>query len=102
MPRSSFRLRAWIALSLLAGAGAGERGRGEPERAGSARLHTASLLAGMAEGVVAVGLGERVLFMNHSAAELLGLPRELEEGARLWEVLRFPALERALRAALDG
>jgi two-component system phosphate regulon sensor histidine kinase PhoR len=172
MSRSSFRLRAWIALVLLAGCGAAawplvagaqglqwlaalvfgallvlgawagasalarpverlaqraralmrtsggsgdeideleraleqaaEQARLETERAASARLHTASLLSGMAEGVVAVDLHERVLFMNHSAAELLGLERELSEGARLWEVLRFPSLERALRASLDG
>jgi two-component system phosphate regulon sensor histidine kinase PhoR len=172
MSRSSFRLRAWIALVLLAGAGAAawpivagaegmqwlagtvfgallllgawaaslalalpverlaqrarallhteggsgdeieelegaleqaaEQARLETERATSARLHTASLLSGMAEGVVAVDLGERVLFMNGSAAGLLGLERELEEGTRLWEALRFPGLERALRAALDG
>ena len=81
---------------------AAEQARRETERAASARLHTASLLSGMAEGVVAVDLGERVLFMNRSAAGLLGLEQELSEGARLWEALRFPALERALRAALDG
>jgi two-component system phosphate regulon sensor histidine kinase PhoR len=81
---------------------AAEQARLETERATSARLHTASLLSGMAEGVVAVDLHERVLFMNHSAAELLGLERELSEGARLWVELRFPALERALRASLDG
>jgi two-component system phosphate regulon sensor histidine kinase PhoR len=172
MSRSSFRLRAWLALLLLAGAGAAawplvaaaqglewiagavfgallllgawaaatalarpverlasrarallhteggkgdeieelesaleqaaEQARLETERAASARLHTASLLSGMAEGVVAVDLGERVLFMNRSAAGLLGLEGELAEGARLWKALRFPALERALRAALDG
>src|SRR5258706_7036410 len=172
MSRSSFRLRAWVALVLLAGCGAAawplvagaqglewlaglvfggllllaswagsialarpverlaqraralmrtaggsgdeieeleraleqaaEQARLETERAASARLHTASLLSGMAEGVVAVDLHERVLFMNRSAAELLGLERELPEGARLWEALRFPALERALRASLDG
>jgi len=172
MSSSSFRLRAWIALVLLAGAGAAawpvvagaqglewlagvvfgallllgawaasialarpverlaqraralmrsqsaagdeiaqiegaleqaaEQARLETERAASARLHTASLLSGMAEGVVAVDLQERVLFMNRSAASLLGLESQLAEGARLWEALRFPALERALRAALDG
>jgi len=81
---------------------AAEQARLETERAASARMHTASLLSGMAEGVVAVDLGERVLFMNRSAATLLGLESELSEGARLWEALRFPALERALRASLDG
>ncbi len=81
---------------------AAEQARQDAERAASARLHTASLLAGMAEGVVAVDLQERVLLMNRSAAELLGLEAELGEGTRLWEHVRFPELERALRASLDG
>ncbi|MBK7645282.1 MAG: PAS domain-containing protein [Planctomycetes bacterium] len=172
MPRSSFRLRAWLALLLLCAAGAAawplvsgagdlrllaglvfagllalaawagsialarpveelaeharavvrsqvrsggeiaeieralelatEQARLETERAANTRLHTASLLSGMAEGVVAVDLQERVLFMNRSAANLLGLDAELPEGARLWESLRFPALERALRGSIDG
>jgi two-component system phosphate regulon sensor histidine kinase PhoR len=61
-----------------------------------------TILASMAEGVVAVDRSERVLLMNRSASELLGLAAPLETGALLWEKLRFPDLERALRDALAG
>ena len=61
-----------------------------------------SVLAGMVEGVVAVDRREAVLFMNGSAARLLGLPGPLAAGSGLWEALRFPALEGRFRAVLSG
>jgi two-component system, OmpR family, phosphate regulon sensor histidine kinase PhoR len=67
-----------------------------------ARTEIETILASMAEGVVAVDAKERVLLMNQAAAELLGLPAPLAAGAALWENLRFPDLERALRAVLAG
>lgn len=67
-----------------------------------ARVQIETILASMAEGVVAVDRSERVLLMNRAASELLGLSAPLETGALLWEKLRFPDLERSLRAALAG
>lgn len=67
-----------------------------------ARTEIETILASMAEGVVAVDDKERVLLMNRAASELLGLPAPLESGAQLWESIRFPELERSLRAALAG
>ena len=67
-----------------------------------ARTEIETILASMAEGVVAVDAKERVLLMNQAAAELLGLPAPLAAGAALWESLRFPDLERALRGVLAG
>lgn len=59
-----------------------------------------AILASMKEGVVAVNREERVLLMNRAAARALGLERPLPQGAQLWEAVRFPELELALRAAL--
>jgi two-component system phosphate regulon sensor histidine kinase PhoR len=69
-----------------------QRARGEIE----------TILASMAEGVVAVDAGERVLLMNDAAARMLGLDAALETGARLWQHLRFAELERGLRATLEN
>jgi two-component system phosphate regulon sensor histidine kinase PhoR len=67
-----------------------------------ARVEVETILASMQEGVVAVDAEERVLLMNESAARLLGLGARLEGGTALWERLRFPELESALRAVLSG
>lgn len=67
-----------------------------------ARTEIETILASMQEGVVAVDGRERVVLMNQAAADLLGLSAQLEPGASLWEHLRFPELERGLRAVLGG
>lgn len=67
-----------------------------------ARSEIETILSSMAEGVVAVDAGERVLLMNDAAARLLELEAPLPAGSALWEHLRFPELETALRAALSG
>ncbi|MBK7874323.1 MAG: HAMP domain-containing protein [Planctomycetes bacterium] len=74
-------------------------GRVQSERAARAELET--ILASMAEGVVAVDADERILLMNQAAASLLGLPAPLATGSALWQTLRFPELERELRAVLE-
>jgi two-component system phosphate regulon sensor histidine kinase PhoR len=61
-----------------------------------------AVLAGMAEGVVAVDARERVVLMNAGAAGLLGLAGPLAPGAALWQAVRFPDLESSLRAAMAG
>lgn len=67
-----------------------------------ARTEIETILSSMQEGVVAVDARERVVLMNAAAANLLGIPQQLEPGSSLWEHLRFPELERGLRAVLDG
>jgi two-component system phosphate regulon sensor histidine kinase PhoR len=67
-----------------------------------ARSEIETILASMAEGVVAVDAEERVILMNHAASRLLALDAPLAPGALLWEQLRFPELERGLRSALAG
>ncbi len=61
-----------------------------------------AILSGMTEGVIAVDTREHVLLMNDAAASLLGLDEPLETGAALWERLRFPELEDALRSSLSS
>ncbi len=70
------------------------------ERAARAELET--ILASMAEGVVAVDADERILLMNSAAARTLGLQEALATGTQLWQAVRFPELERELRAVLAG
>jgi len=67
-----------------------------------ARAEIETILASMAEGVVAVDARARVLLMNATAARMLGLVEPIETGAALWQHVRFPELERALAAALES
>ncbi|MBI4878405.1 MAG: HAMP domain-containing protein [Planctomycetes bacterium] len=66
------------------------------------KRETEAIHASMSEGVIAVDPRERILLMNDAAARILGLPRPLPAGAQLWQEVRFPDLERALRAALTA
>ncbi|MEY2786218.1 MAG: hypothetical protein RL277_2430 [Planctomycetota bacterium] len=68
----------------------------------SSRAELGSLLSAMAEGVLALDAGERVLMMNASAMRMLGLREPLAVGAHWWADLRFPELEQALRRVLGG
>ena len=62
-----------------------------------ARSEIETILASMAEGVVAVDSRERVLLMNATAARMLGLVEPIELGSALWQHVRFPELERGPR-----
>lgn len=66
-----------------------------------ARSEIETILASMAEGVVAVDGRERVLLMNDAAARMLDLDAALETGETLWQHLRFAELERGLRSTLE-
>lgn len=68
-----------------------QRARGEIE----------TILASMAEGVIALDGRERVLLMNDAAARMLDLDAALDTGETLWQRLRFADLERGLRASLE-
>ena len=65
------------------------------------RSRLEAVLAGMREGVVAVDRWGGILHVNRAARDLLGLSGEVT-GLRAGEVLRFPALEEALRRVLEG
>ncbi len=69
-----------------------QRARGEIE----------TILASMAEGVIALDGRERVLLMNDAAARMLDLDAALDTGETLWQRLRFADLERGLRASLES
>ena len=64
------------------------------------RLST--VLASMAEGVLAVARDERILVANPAAAELLDLSGASLVGRRLWEAVRVPAIREAVHAAFEG
>ncbi|MFN0009201.1 MAG: ATP-binding protein [Planctomycetota bacterium] len=68
----------------------------------SARAEIETILASMAEGVVAVDARARVLLMNATAARMLGLVEPVGTGEALWQHVRFPELERALASALES
>jgi two-component system phosphate regulon sensor histidine kinase PhoR len=69
-------------------------------QAGAERLST--VLASMAEGVLAVARDERILVANPAAASLLEVSDAALVGRRLWEAVRVPAIREAARAAFEG
>jgi len=60
-----------------------------------------AVLAGMTEGVLAVGADGRVLTMNAAAAHLLGADQELAQGRVVEEVVRNPQLPAFISAVLQ-
>ena len=61
-----------------------------------------TVLAGMAEGVVAFDADQRVLFANARAAQLLEFPAAGAVGRRLWELTRQLAVLEAAERGLTG
>ena len=61
-----------------------------------------TILSSMVEGVVALDAGQRILFANDRAAELLGFQTPSAVGRKLWEVVRQRALQDIVRRALQG
>ncbi len=66
------------------------------------RQQLRTILASMAEGVVALDAEQRVLFANDRAAELLDLPPPGPAGRKFWELVRHRGLQEAARQALAG
>ncbi|HEX3149235.1 MAG TPA: ATP-binding protein [Gemmataceae bacterium] len=58
-----------------------------------------AVLGGMAEGVVAVGAGQRVLFANAAAASILEFDPGPAIGRPLWEIARHGAVQDLLERA---
>ncbi|MCS7305869.1 MAG: ATP-binding protein [Thermoguttaceae bacterium] len=61
-----------------------------------------AILASMTEGVVAVDCQRRILCLNPSAAELLGLEPSDPVGRPLEEISRYPELNRVVGQVLSG
>lgn len=80
-----------------------EQGLGEraQELQGS-RSQLEGILQGMSEGVLVVGPGERLLLVNGSAREILGMGPNLRAGQRLAEATRQPGVQEVIRRLLSG
>lgn len=70
------------------------------DRLNDERLHLRAILYGMAEGVVAVGQGQRVVFANDAAGTILEFDAQTVIGRPLYEVTRQPAVQAALEKAV--
>jgi two-component system phosphate regulon sensor histidine kinase PhoR len=66
------------------------------------RQQLRTVLSGMVEGVVALDAGQRILFANERAAQLLDFQAPSAVGRKLWEVIRQRALQDIVRRALGG
>lgn len=59
----------------------------------------ATVLGGMVEGVIAVDANQRILFANEAAQTMLSLASTNISERRLWELVRYPAVQDMLRQA---
>ncbi|HEY1861175.1 MAG TPA: ATP-binding protein [Gemmataceae bacterium] len=66
------------------------------------RQQLRTILSGMVEGVIALDAGQRILFANDRAAQLLEFQSPNAVGRKLWEVVRVRALQELLMRALAG
>ncbi len=62
----------------------------------------ATVLGGMIEGVIAVDRDEGILFANGAASRLIGFEPEGVEGRPLWEAVRNPVVQKAVREAFTA
>jgi two-component system phosphate regulon sensor histidine kinase PhoR len=60
-----------------------------------------TILSSMVEGVIALDAGQRILFANERAGELLGFQTQSAVGRKLWEVVRQRALQDVVRKSLE-
>lgn len=79
-----------------------DRSRRETAQLETDAERLSTVLASMAEGVLAVARDERILVANPAAANLLDLANVPLVGRRLWEVVRVPAIRDATHAAFAG
>jgi len=61
-----------------------------------------SVLSSMGEGVIAVGMDERILFMNRTAQELLNVDRQHAKGRLLQEYVRSSELQQFIGGMLES
>lgn len=93
--------------STLASVAAALDSETDRSRRETAQLQTnadrlSTVLASMAEGVLAVARDERILVANPAAARLLDLSDVSLVGRRLWEAVRVPTIREAAHAAFEG
>ncbi len=65
------------------------------------RQQLRAILSGMVEGVVALDAGQRILYANDRAMDLLELQMQSPVGRRLWEVVRQRGLLDVVQRALE-
>jgi two-component system phosphate regulon sensor histidine kinase PhoR len=80
----------------------GERVRQVVERANLELSRRETILACMAEGVLAVDQDLRVIFCNDAFAVAFGARTPVQEGRPLYEVVREPALREILERVVNG
>ncbi len=61
-----------------------------------------AILGAMVEGVVALDASEKVVHMNRAAGDILQVSPEESIGKRIWEVIRQPMVDAAIRRAMEG
>jgi two-component system phosphate regulon sensor histidine kinase PhoR len=66
------------------------------------RQQLRTILGGMVEGVIALDAGQRILFANERAGELLEIQTAAAVGRKLWEVVRQRPLQQVVRRVLEG
>ncbi|MDF1837026.1 MAG: ATP-binding protein [Planctomycetota bacterium] len=76
--------------------------RSRVDRLTAERARLSAMLAGMAEGVLAVGEDDRILFSNVAAGELLNLDVTEAEGNKLWDILTLPGLLELIAEARES
>lgn len=66
------------------------------------RQQLRTVLGGMVEGVIAIGPGQRILFVNEAAGRMLEFNPQTAMGRPIWEVSRRAQLQELLKKALKG
>jgi len=61
-----------------------------------------AILAGMKEGVIAVGADDRILILNPTAEQLLGISMDSARGKTVQEAIRHPGLQKFFETAYAG
>ena len=68
----------------------------------SERARLNAMLAGMAEGVLAVGDGDLISFSNPAAGRLFQMPEQEMLGRKLWDVAHMPGLLELVQEAREA
>lgn len=61
-----------------------------------------TVLDSMIEGVIAIDLEQRIVFLNAASRQLLGIGSVIGVGNRLYEAVRMPAFLETVQAAMDS
>ncbi len=80
----------------------GSKVRSRVDRLSTEKARLSAMLTGMAEGVLAVGEHDRILFSNLAAGQLFLLDPDQVKGRTLWEVVTLPGLLELITHARDS